>query len=449
MIGLFVRYHVRPAVRYYTRGVTPLTVIGALTIVGLFVTVYEIYFTAVRRGLIPVDVSLHHLRALTLEFVVGFLVAGLRKRQGVVTFFTSTTLRPADALRLLVLANGGKPFVGEVASIAFVLPFVLRLSPSIERAVLHVSSDAVAVVLHYLAATVIAALWHRRRKDGALAAAVFMAFVGVEFLVFRQWPRADYVLLPVNIAACVACWTVVIGRLDPTRFQRFLVSAVPRRGGRPTLNRMLRPLPVEAKLYVKECLMRRESAISVLTAAALFTGLIVALILGIPDETRTTTIIACMYAAAGFGAGVIERPGRAHMEFFKATPVTFGRLTVAMLAPHCAGYLLAAAIVGTVGAAGGMHPGALLILMTQGVFVALVTWLIPFRFLYSSTLFVLLVSGLILTAGFVLAVGAGAVQGAGVPVAYAGFVVLIPAILYPGASFKYEVSTVEDWGYTA
>lgn len=205
MIRLFLRYHLRPAVRYYTRGVTPLTVIGALTIVGLFATAYGSYFTAVRRGLIPVDVSLHHLRALTLELVVGFLT----------------------------------------------------------------------------------------------------------------------------------------------------------------------------------------------------------------------------------------------------TPVTFGRLTVAMLAPHCAGYLLAAAIVGAVGAAGGMHLGALLVLLTQGVFVALVTWLIPFRFLYSSKLFVLLVSGLILTAGFVLAVGAGAVRGAGLPVAYAAFVVLIPAILYPGASFKYEVSTVEDWAYPA
>ena len=449
MIGLFVRYHVRPAVRYYTRGVTPLTVIGAAAVVGLFAMAYGSYFAAVRQGIVPVEVSLHHLRALTLELVAGFLVAGLRKRQGVVTFLASTPLRPADALRLLLLADGGKAVGGAAVFVAFDLPFVLRLSPSIERAFLHVASDAVAVVLHYLAATVIAALWQRRRKDGTLAAAVFMAFVGVEFLVFRQWPDADYVLLPVNVAACVACWTVVIGRLDPTRFQRFLISAVPRRGGRPTLNRMLRPLPVEAKLYVKECLMRRESALAVLAAAALFTGLIVVLILGIPDESRTTTIIACMYAAAGFGAGVIERPDRAHLEFFKTTPVTFGRLTVAMLAPHCAAYLLAAAIVGTVGAAGGMHPGALLILMTQGVFVALVTWLIPFRLLYSSKLFVLFVSGLILTAGFVLAVGAGAVQGAGLPVAYAGFVVLIPAILYPGASFKYEVSTVEDWGYTA
>ena len=449
MIGPFVRYHVRPAVRYYTRGVTPLTVIGAVTIVGLFATAYGSYFTAVRRGLIPVDMSLHHLRALTLELVVGFLVAGLRKRQGAVAFFASTPLRPADALRLLLLTNGGKPLVGEVVFIAFVLPFVLRLSPSIERAFLHVASDAVAVVLHYLAATVIAALWQRRRKDGTLAGAAFMAFVGVEFLVFRQWPDADFVLLPVNIAACVACWTAVVGRLDPTTLQRFLISAVPRRGGRPTPNRMLGPLPVEAKLYVKECLMRRESAIAVISAPAVFTGLVVALILDIPDEARTTTIIACMYAAAGCGAGVLERPGRAHMEFFKTTPVTFGRLTVAMLAPHCAGYLLAAAIVGTVGAAGGMHFGALLILLTQGVFVALVTWLIPFRFLYSSKLFVLFVSGLIMTAGFVLAVGAGAVQGAGLPVAYAAFVVLIPAILYPGASFKYEVSTVEDWAYTA
>ena len=449
MIGLFVRYHVRPAVRYYTTGVTPLTVIGALTIVGLFATAYGSYFSAVRRGLVPVDVSLYHLRALTLELVVGFLLAGLRRRQGVVTFFTSTSLRPADALRLFLLTNGGKLFVGEVVFIAFVLPFVLRLSPSTERAVLHVAGDAVTVVLHYLAATLIAAWWRRRRKDGALAAAAFIAFVGVEFLVFRQWPDADYVLLPVNIAACVACWTVVIGRLDPTRVQRFVISAVPRRGGRSTLNRLLHPLPVEAKLYAKECVMRRESAIAVLGAAALFTGLIVALILGIPDEARTTTIIGCMYAAAGFGAAVLERPDRALMEFFRTTPVTFGRLTVALLAPHCTVYLLAAAIVGTVGAAGGMHLGALLILLSQGVFVTLVTWLIPFRFLYSSKLFVLLVSGLILTAGFVLAVGAGAVQGAGLPVVYTGFVLLIPAILYPGASFKYEGSTVEDWAHAA
>ena len=444
MIGLFVRYHVRPAVRYFTTGVTPLTVIGAVTIVGLFATAYGSYFTAVRRGLIPVDVSLHHLRALTLELVVGFLVAGLRKRQGMVTFCSSTPLRPADALRLFLLTNGGKPFVGEVVFIAFVLPFVLRLSPSIERAVLHVAGDAVAVVLHYLAATLIAALWCRRRKDGALAAAVFIAFVGVELLVFRQWPDADYVLLPVNIAACVACWTVVIGRLDPTRVQRFLISAVPRRGGRSTLNRLLHPLPVEAKLYAKELLLRRESAIPTLIALALFVGLIVLLITGIPEETRDATIIACMYMAALSAGAVLRTFDRQRLTFLKTTPVTFGRLTYTMLAVPWAAYLVATAIIGTIGVAGGMGFGSLLVLLSQGVFLTLVMWLIPFRFIYSSRLFGQLVSGLIVTAGLFLAV-AVTVGESGFPVAYAAFVLLIPAIFYPGASIRYQDSTVEDW----
>ena len=445
MVGLFVRYHLRPAIRDFTAAVTPLTVIGALAIVALFATGYGSYFAAVRQGVVPVEISPPHLRAVTLELVVAFLVAGLRKRQGLVTFCSSTAVRPADALRLILMTNAGKPFGVGVVLIAFVLPFVLRLSPSIERSVLHVASDAVAVVLHYLAAALIAALWHRSRKGGAYAAVTFVALMSVELLVFRQWPELDLLLLAVNIAACVVCWTVVFGRLDAAHVQRFLISAVPRRGGRSMLSRLLRPLPVEAKLYVKGFLIRRESAMSVLIAVALFTGLIVALIIGIPGEARTATIIACTYAAAVFATSVLGGFDRGNLVFCKTTSVTFGRLTVSMLAPHCAGYLLAAAIAGVLGVTGGMGFGSLLVLLSQGVFLALVMWLIPFRFLYSSKLFVLLVSGLIVAAGFVLAVAAGSVQGTGSPVVYAGFVLLIPAILYPGASFKYQGSTVEDW----
>ena len=444
MIGLFVRYHVRPAVRYFTTGVTPLTVIGAVTIVGLFATAYGSYFTAVRRGLIPVDVSLHHLRALTLELVIGFLVAGLRKRQGVVTFFTSTPLRPADGLRLLLLANAGKPLAAEVLFIAFVLPFVLRLSPSIDRAVLHVAGDAVAVVLHYLAATVIAELWQRRRKDGVLAAAVFMSFVGLELLMFRQWREADFVLLPMNIAACMVCWTVVIGRVDPASIQRFLVSGVSRRSDRSAIIRLLRPLPVEARLYAKEFLLRRESAIPILFALALFVGTAALLLTGIPEETLAATIIAGMYMAAVSAAPVLPTFDRQRLVFFRTTLVTFGRLTYAMLAPHCMGYFAAAAIVGSIGMAVGMGLGALLVLLSQGVFLALVAWLIPFRYLYSLRLFGLLISGFIMTAGLFLAVAA-AVPGSAFLVAYAGFVLLVLAFLYPGASIRYQDSTVEDW----
>ena len=445
MFVLFVRYHLRPAIKYFASGITLLSVIGALAIVLLFATAYGSYFAAVRQGVVPVEVSPPHLRAVTLELVVAFLVAGLRKRQGLVTFCSSTRMKPADTLRLLLLTNGGKPFGVGVVFIAFVLPFALRLSSSIGRAALHVASDAVAVVVHYLAAALIAALWHRNRKGGTYAAAGFIAFMGVELLVFRQWPGLDLLLLAVNIAACVVCWTVVFGRLNAGHVQRFLISAVPSRGGRSVLRRLLRPLPVEAKLYVKEFLVRRESAFSVLIAFALFAGLIAAMIAGIPEEVRTPTIIIFAYVAAGFGASVLGSFDRANIEFFKTTPVTFGRLTLSMLTPHCAGYLLAAAIVGAAGVMGGMRFGALLILLSQGVFVTLVTWLIPFRFLYSAKLLVLLVSALITAAGLILAVGSASGQGPGLPVVYAGFVLLIPAILYPGASVRYQDWTVEDW----
>ena len=301
------------------------------------------------------------------------------------------------------------------------------------------------MVVHYLAAALIAALWHRNRKGGTYAAVGFIAFMGVELLVFRQWPELELLLLAVNIAACVVCWTVVFGRLNAGHVQRFLISAVPSRGGRSVLRRLLRPLPVEAKLYVKEFLVRRESAFSVLIAFALFAGLIAAMIAGIPEEVRTPTIIIFAYVAAVLGASVLGSFDRANIEFFKTTPVTFGRLTLSMLTPHCAGYLLAAAIVGAAGVMGGMRFGALLILLSQGVFVTLVTWLIPFRFLYSAKLFVLLVSALITAAGLILAVGSASGQGPGPPVVYAGFVLLIPAILYPGASVRYQDWTVEDW----
>ncbi len=425
-------------------GVTPLTVIGAAAIVGLFATAYGSYFAAVRQGMVPVEVSLPHLRAATLELVVAFLVAGLRKRQGFVTFCASTRMEPADALRLLLLTNGRKPFGAEMVFVAVVLPFALRLSPSIERAALHVASDVVAVVVHYLAAALITALWHRNRKAGAFAAMGFLVFMGMQWLVFRQWPGLDFLLLAVNVSACVVCWTVVFGRLDAAHVQRFLISAVPSRRGRPALGRLLRPLPVEAKLYTKEYLLRPESAFSVLVAFTLFAGSIVAMAAGIPEETRTPTIIIFAYAAAVFGASVFASFDRAKIEFFKTTPVTFGRLTLSMLTPHCTAYLLAAAIVGAAGAMGGMRFGALFILLSQGVFVTLVTWLVPFRFLYSAKLFVLLVSALIQTAGLVIAVGSAAGQGPGLPVVYAGFVLLIPAILFPGASFKYQNWTVED-----
>ena len=168
------------------------------------------------------------------------------------------------------------------------------------------------------------------------------------------------------------------------------------------------------------------------------------MIAGIPEEVRAPTIIIFAYAAAVVGASVLGSLDRTNIEFFKTTPVTFGRLTLSMLTPHCAGYLLAAAIVGAAGVMGGMRFGALLILLSQGVFVTLVTWLIPFRFLDSAKLFGLLVSALIAAAGLILAVGSASGQGPGLPVVYAGFVLLIPAILYPGASFKYQDWTVED-----
>ena len=158
MIALFVRYHVRPAVRRLLASITPVSVLSAAVFGAVFGYAYVQFFTSVADGRLHVAASLPVVRAATLLFVVGFLIAGMRKRHGLVTFCSLTRLEPGNALRLLLLGNAGMPFcAGERFYVAAVLPLVVRLSPSLERAVLHVASDAVAVVLHYLAAALIAA----------------------------------------------------------------------------------------------------------------------------------------------------------------------------------------------------------------------------------------------------------------------------------------------------
>ena len=339
----------------------------------------------------------------------------MRKRHGLVTF---CSLDPAGARQC---AQTAAPEQRRQAAarwgaiyVAAVLPVVVRLSPSLERAVLHVASGAVAVVLHYLAAALIAVLWQRSRGGGALAAAGFAAFVGAEVLLFRAWHRADPLLIAVNAAAVAACWTVVIGRLDAAHVQRVLVSEIPSRARRSKLDRLLQALPMETKLYVKECLLRREFVVVFLIAAALFGYLIVALILGIPDEQRAPTVIVCTYGAAVAAGTALGAFDARHLYFVKMTPVTFGRLTVSMLGSHCAGYLMPAAIVGVLAVLNGMGAGVLPILLSQGVFVALATWLISFRFLFVAQIIAACLHGwLVMGGGLILALAASSLEGAG------------------------------------
>ena len=445
MIGLFGRYHVRPAVRSLLASITPVSVLSAAVFGAVLGYAYVQFFTSVVEGRLHVAASLPVVRAATLLFVVGFLIAGMRKRHGLVTFCSLTRLEPGNALRLLLLSNAGRPLRWGAIYVAAVLPLVVRLSPSLERAVLHVACDAVAVVLHYLAAALVAVLWQRSRGGGALAAAGFAALVGAEFLLFKVWHWADPLLTAANAVAVAACWTVVIGRLDAAHVQRFLVSEMPSRARRSRLDRLLQALPVEARFYVKESLLRREFILAFLIAAALFGYLIVALILGIPDDQRAPTVIVCAYgaaAAAGLALGAFDAR---HLHFVKMTPVTFGRLTVSNLAWHCAGYLVAAAIVGVLGVLNGMRPAVLPILLSQGVFVALAMWLISFRFLFVAQVVAIIFMGLVMGGGLILALAAASLEGVAWPLAYAGFVVVIPWILYGGASRRYQDATIEDW----
>ncbi len=445
MIGLFVRYHVRPAVRRLLASITPVSVLSAAVFGAVLGYPYVQFFTSVVDGRLHVPASLPVVRAATLLFVVGFLIAGMRKRHGLVTFCSLTRLEPGNALRLLLLSNAGKPLRWGAIYVAAVLPVVVLLSPSLERTVLHVASGAVAVVLHYLAAALIAVLWQRSRGGGALAAAGFAAFVGAEVLLFRAWHRADPLLIAVNAAAVAACWTVAIGRLDAAHVQRVLVSEIPSRARRSKLDRLPQALPMETKLYVKECLLRREFVVVFLIAAALFGYLIVALILGIPEEQRAPTVIVCAYGAAVAAGTALGAFDARHLYFVKMTPVTFGRLTVSMLGSHCAGYLVAAGIVGVLGVLSGMRAGVLPILLSQGVFVALAMWLVSFRFLFVAQVVAIIFMGLVIVGGLILALAAASLEGVAWPLAYAGFVVVIPWILYGGASRRYQDATIEDW----
>ena len=445
MIGLFVRYHVRPALRRLLASITPVSVLSAAVFGAVLGYAYVQFFTSVVQGRLHVAASLPVLRGATLLFVVVFLIAGMRKRHGLVTFCSLTRLEPGNALRLLILSNAGRPFRWGAIYFAAVLPLLVRLTPSLERAVLHAAHDAVAVVLHYLAAALIAVLWQRSRRGAAYAAAGFAAFVGAEFLLFRVWQLADPFLMAVNAAAVAACWTVLIGRLDAAHVQRFLVTEIPGRARRSGLDRLLQALPMETKLYVKECLLRREFVVVFLIAAALFGYLVVALIVGIPDEQRAPTVIVCAYGAAvtaGLALGAFDAR---HLYFAKMTPVTFGRLTVSMLGSHCVGYLVAAAIVGVLGVLNGMRPAVLPVLLSQGVFVALAMWLISFRFLFVAQVVATIFMGLVIGGGLILALAAASLAGVAWPAAYAGFVVMIPWILYGGSSRRYQDATIEDW----
>ena len=445
MIGLFGRYHVRPAVRSLLASITLVSVLSAAVFGAVLGYAYVQFFRSVVEGRLHVTASLPVVRAATLLFVVGFLIAGMRKRHGLVTFCSLTRLEPGNALRLLLLSNAGKPLRWGAIYVAAVLPVVVLLSPSLERTVLHVASGAVAVVLHYLAAALIAVLWQRSRGGGALAAAGFAALVGAEFLLFKAWHWADPLLIAANAAAVAACWTVAIGRLDAAHVQRVLVSEIPSRARRSRLDRLLQALPMETKLYVKECLLRREFVVVFLIAAALFGYLIVALILGIPDEQRAPTVIVCAYGAAVAAGTALGAFDARHLYFVKMTPVTFGRLTVSMLGSHCAGYLVAAAIVGVLGVLNGMRPAVLPILLSQGVFVALAMWLISFRFLFVAQVVATIFMGLVIVGGLILALAAASLEGVAWPLAYAGFVVVIPWILYGGSSRRYQDATIEDW----
>ena len=182
-----------------------------------------------------------------------------------------------------------------------------------------------------------------------------------------------------------------------------------------------------------------------LIAAALFGYLIVALILGIPDEQRAPTVIVCAYGAAVAAGTALGAFDARHLYFVKMTPVKFGRLTVSMLGSHCAGYLVAAAIVGVLAVLNGMPPRVLPILLSQGVFVALATWLISFRFLFVAQVVALVFMTLVMGGGLILALAAASLEGVAWPLAYTGFVVVIPWILYGGASRRYQDATIEDW----
>ena len=445
MIGLFVRYHVRPALRRLLASITPVSVLSAAVFGAVLGYPYVQFFTSVVDGRLHVPASLPVVRAATLLFVVGFLIAGMRKRHGLVTFCSLTRLEPGNALRLLLLSNAGKPLRWGAIYFAAVLPLLVRLTPSLERAVLHAANDAVAVVLHYLAAALIAVLWQRSRRGAAYAAAGFAAFVGAEFLLFRVWQLADPFLMAVSAAAVAACWTVLIGRLDAAHVQRFLVTEIPGRARRSGLDRLLQALPMETKLYIKECLLRREFVVVFLIAAGLFGYLIVALILGIPDDQRAPTVIVCTYGASVAAGTALGAFDARHLYFVKMTPVTFGRLTVSMLGSHCAGYLMPAAIVGVLAVLNGMRAGVLPILLSQGVFVALATWLISFRFLFVPQILAAVFMMVVMGGGLILALAASSLEGAAWPAAYVGFVVVIPWVLYGGASRKYQDATIEDW----
>ena len=135
--------------------ITPVSVLAAAVFGAVAGYAYVQFFTEVLHGkLLPATASLSMVRATTFLFVVGFLIAGMPRRHVlvIVNFCSLSPLEPGNALRLLLLSSSGRPLRWGVLYTAAVLPAFVRLSSSLEHAVLHAASVAVAVAMHFLAA---------------------------------------------------------------------------------------------------------------------------------------------------------------------------------------------------------------------------------------------------------------------------------------------------------
>lgn len=361
--------------------------------------------------------------------------------RGASIFHSLSAADPAASLKIVTLKSVGSRCRYGLLPVLGMTPFVVRLSTSVEQALLHSIGDVTYVFVYCIVAALTDAACVGRQPRRIPLALCLLALAGVQTLLLSYWPSADMAniaVIAVNVVVFSICWSLVIPRMDPALIQEYFNRFVAQDRRTIRLRRIIDVFGVETRVYLDGFVLTGASAIPVIAALAVYVYLVLFLVRGaILDEPLSTVLVLGFAVSFLYGSVLVESFRNLNLLFVKMQPVTFFRLTRLILTPHCAvaGALMAVVLV-LLALLGSLRLGSVLILTSYVLFLPILAWSLAMRFLRSRLLAGLYYTVLAL-AGIVLAVTA--------PAAYALYAAAAGAITYRRGMRRFAGLTAEDW----
>ena len=434
-LPLFWRYHLRPELRDLRRAIRPRMLVTLVPLALLLWLAYAAYFLAVYGG--QVALPLPELRWSMLGwFAVGFVLR-TRCPRSAVMFHATMPADLATSLRLQGLANSGVPVGYAVLFLAAAVPAVLHAFPVPLEAVRYLGADAsmlAVVVSHLSVSPVLSGLRPRARL--AWAGAV-LAFLGAQVAACLRWDSANLVVLPVNLAALAAFWSIGARGWNPVTLYHAVVQRLARSQRKALAALVTRRLPIAVAVYAREFLLTPGGLISCAAAYGFaFAAAADLSAYGMPASGVPATLMLA-YLATAAASGVYLTGLRAlPITFYKLTPVSFARLTRYLVTPHLAVLAPITLVALALELAAGGALATLGLLLLQMIVLPLLAWLVAVRHLHRillPTLFyaLLAVGGL----------GAAVVE----PLLFVGLCAAVLWFLYRLASARYLSTAADEW----